>query len=43
MSAPRLYGAADRVVALAHGRVSELLRWLRRHSDGSVDGPGVTG
>jgi predicted GH43/DUF377 family glycosyl hydrolase len=31
------YGAADGVVALAHGRVSELLPW-RRLSDGSVDG-----
>jgi hypothetical protein len=37
------YGAADRVVALAHGRVSELLRWLRRHSDGSIDGAGLAG
>ena len=25
------YGAADRAVALAHGRVSALLRWLGRH------------
>lgn len=37
------YGAADRFVALAHARVSELLRWLRRHSDGSTNGPGSEG
>jgi predicted GH43/DUF377 family glycosyl hydrolase len=37
------YGAADRVVALAHARVSQLLRWLARHAAGSIDGPGLAG